>query len=84
LKRGDPDRDLDMEFTGSAESPVLNPALVIQGWGEHEATLMLDGAEIPRGKDFRYGFRRTLDGADLIVWIKCTAEKPVRLVLSAK
>lgn len=83
LKRGDPDRDLDMEFTGSAESPVLNPALVIQGWGEHEAALKLDGIEVPRGKDFRYGFRRTLDGTDLIVWIKCKAVKPTLFVLSA-
>ena len=84
LRRSHPDGDLEAEFMGSAESPVVNPALVIHGWGEHEASLKLDGTEVTRGKDFRYGLRHTLDGTDLIVWIKCKAEKPVKIALSPK
>jgi len=75
--------NLEAELAGSADSPVFNPAFVIQGWGENEAALKVDGAEVPRGRNFRYGHRRTLDGTDLVVWIKTASERPVRLALSA-
>ena len=84
LKRLDKGTTLDLELAGSAASPVVNPPLVIQNWGEHEATLTLDGLEVPRGKTFRYGLRRTLGGTDLIVWIKTTAEKPLRISIAAR
>jgi len=56
--------------------------LVIQGWGEQKARFKLDGGEITRGANFLYRHRRTLAGTDLIVWIKISSEKPVRLPLS--
>jgi hypothetical protein len=83
LKRIQPGAEVGMELAGSAASPVFNPAFVIQGWGEQEAALKIDGAAVPRGRSFRYGHRRTLAGTDLIVWIKTTAEKPMRIAVSA-
>jgi hypothetical protein len=83
LKRVASGGQLEVELAGSADSPVFNPALVIQGWGDQEATLKADGNQIPRGKNFRYGHRRTLAGTDLIVWVGTVAEKPVKIVLSA-
>jgi hypothetical protein len=83
FKRVEPDGNLDVELAGSAASPVYNPAMVIQGWGEQEASLQIDGSKVPRGKNFRYGHRRTLAGTDLIVWVRSIAEKPLRLVLAA-
>lgn len=83
LKRTQAGGNLEVELAGSAESPVVNPALVIQGWGDHEATLKLDGVEVPRGPSFRYGHRRTLEGTDLVVWIKTTSEKLARFTLVA-
>jgi hypothetical protein len=83
LKHNQPGGELAMELAGNADSPVFNPALVIQGWGEKEALLKIDGADVPRGPGFRYGHRRKLDSADLIVWIKAVAEKPLRIVLTA-
>jgi hypothetical protein len=61
-----------LEFTlaGNSQSPVLNPAFIIKKWGNANVTLTLDGKPIPRGKGFRYGHRQTLEGTDLIVWIK--------------
>jgi hypothetical protein len=61
-----------LEFTlaGSPQSAVLNPAFLVKNWGDANVELTLDGKAIPRGKDFRYGHRQTLDGTDLIVWIK--------------
>ena len=40
--------------------------------------------EVPRGRNFRYGHRRTLDGTDLIVWIRAVSEKPLRITLSSE
>lgn len=83
LKRVQPGDNLEVELAGSSDAPVFNPALVIQDWGENEATLKVDGTEVPRGPNFRYGHRHTLDGTDLIVWIKDRSEKPARLSLTA-
>jgi len=83
FKRVQPGGNLDVEMAGSADSPVFNPAFVIQGWGEDEAALKMDGVDVPRGRNFRYGHRRTLDGTDLVVWIKAASEKPVRIIVSA-
>jgi len=83
LKRVQPGGNLEVELAGSPDSPVFNPAFVIQGWGEKEAALRINGAEVPRGRDFRYGHRRTLESTDLIVWIKTVSEKPVRIAVSA-
>lgn len=81
LKKDKPGGDLEIELTGSSESPVFNPALVIAGWGDHEATLKLNGVEVKRGPAFRFGHRRSLEGTDLIVWIKTQQEKTVKILL---
>ncbi|MEI7899265.1 MAG: LamG domain-containing protein [bacterium] len=83
LKRIQPGGGLEMELAASEDSPVVNPAFVIQGWGDQTAKLKIDGADVPRGRDFRYGHRRTLESTDLIVWIKIVAKKPVRLAVAA-
>lgn len=82
LKRVQQGGDLDLELAGSADSPIVNVALVITGWGDAEAKLKIDGAEVKRGPGFRYGLRRTLESTDLIVWIKIETEKPVKVSVS--
>jgi hypothetical protein len=66
----------------STKSPLVNPAFVIAAWGEGGASLSLDGKPVPRGKTFRYGHRHTLEGSDLVVWIKKTATRPTMLTLA--
>lgn len=83
LKKDKPGGNLEIELTGSSESPVFNPALVIEGWGDHEATLKLNGVDVKRGPAFRSGHRRSLEGTDLIVWIKTQQEKTVKIVLQS-
>jgi len=73
---------LKFKLKASEDSPVVNPAFVIKNWGEMDATLTIDRKEIKRGKNFRAGHRHTLDGSDLIVWIKTESMKPVRILLS--
>lgn len=73
---------LELTLAASPASPVRNAALVVEGWGEAEATLALDGRDVPRGPSFRYGHRDTLEGADLVVWIAARSESPLRIRLS--
>lgn len=76
---GDP-AVLNIELNASEESPVVNPSFVIKNWGNKEVLLTVNGEEIKRGKDFRYGYRDTLTGTDLIVWIKAKSENPVEFI----
>ena len=61
----------------------MNPVFVIKNWGESDCVLKLDGKEIVKGKTFRFGHRHTLEGTDLIVWIKKASTKPVTILLSS-
>jgi len=73
---------LKFELAASEKSPVVNPAFVIKKWGEAGASLKIDGTEVKRGSDFRFGRRRTLQGTDLIVWVKKNSAKPITISLS--
>lgn len=73
--------NLEFELAASDRSPVLNPGLVVKNWGSAGVKLLLNGTEVLRGKDFRFGHHRTLEGTDLIVWIKAESTRPVKVVL---
>ena len=68
----------------SDDSPVVNPAFVIKNWGREDAALRVNGKTIKRGKDFRFGHRHRLEGSDLIVWVKKSSIKPVRIKIIAE
>jgi hypothetical protein len=68
---------LKLKLNASAGSPLYNPAFVIKGWGKSDISLKIDGKLIQRGPDFRYGFRKTDTGSDLIIWVKKQSTKPV-------
>lgn len=61
---------LTIQLSGSAGSPIHNPAFVITGWGRKDCTLRVNGASIARGPAFRYGYRKTASVSDLIVWVQ--------------
>jgi hypothetical protein len=71
------------EFTlaGSTESPVINPALVIENWGEEAVRIEINGKPLVQGADCRIGKRDRLEGSDLIVWLKLQSDAPVRIRL---
>jgi hypothetical protein len=72
---------LKFELVASEESPVVNAAFVVKDWGRGEASLVIDGRKVNRGKDFRYGHRKTVRGGDLIVWMRVESTKPVKISL---
>ena len=76
--------NLDIVLKGSENSPVINPAFVIENWGDDEVELRINNNLIERGKDFRYGFRETLDNRDLIVWLRLEQAESVTLSFTNK
>jgi len=72
---------LEFELAASKESPVVNPAFVVKNWGKGGVSLAIDGEKVKWGKDFRFGYRDTLEGGDLIVWIKTESTKPIKISL---
>ena len=75
---------LEVTLAGSTRSPVENPALVVKNWGDAPLELTVNGKTVPRGKSFRYGHRRSLEGIDLIVWIKAESLSPLSLRLEPR
>ena len=73
---------LAFTISASAESPVENLALIVKGWGERNATLMVDGRLLNRGTDVRISHRPRLEATDLIVFATIRSTSPIRLVLA--
>jgi hypothetical protein len=74
---------LRLSLQASSESPLLNPAFQIKNWGDREPKLRLDGKPAARGANVRYGFVPTLEGTDLVVWLRMEATKPTRVEIAA-
>jgi hypothetical protein len=72
---------LAVRIMASEESPVYNPSLVVRNWDRESLALRIDGKTIPRGKDFRAGVHRTLEGSNVIVWLKARSTEPVSVTL---
>ncbi|HLI33866.1 MAG TPA: LamG domain-containing protein [Terriglobia bacterium] len=70
---------LNFELEASRESPVVDPAFVIKGWGENGAVLRINGRAIPKGGNYSWGHVHTLEGADLVVWIRQETTLPERI-----
>jgi len=69
-------------LAASEDSPVISPGIVIKDWGRSDAALKVNGQNVPRGKDFRLGHRRTTRSSNLILWVKIDSVKPVTVSLS--
>ena len=58
--------------------------IIMDGWGERDASLKIDGRAVERGKEFRFGHRRNPDSNDLIVWIKKETMESTEITISPK
>jgi hypothetical protein len=73
---------LEFTLSGDEDSPIINPAFVIENWGNRGVSLEVDGKQIPRGEDFRYGLRESLDNRDLILWLRYEADEALTFKLN--
>ena len=72
---------LEATFAASGESPIANLTLVVHNWGADQARIRIDGKPVAAGKDLRLGHNDTMDGTDLIVWMRREATRPVKIAL---
>lgn len=70
---------LALDIAASPDSPLVNPAFVIRGWGMHPAWVEVDSACVREGRGFRQGHEQTEAGTDLVVWLKMESTKPVKI-----
>ena len=74
-----PVNGIQASIDSSAASPLFNPALVIEGWGEAPPEISMNGKKLKAGKDFTFGYGKNINRTHLIVWIKTRSAKPVTL-----
>jgi len=65
------------------DSPLVNLALLIKGWGEREVKVSIGGRELRKGKDCRFGFNHSLESTDLVVWARAESTKPIDFSIHA-
>jgi hypothetical protein len=73
---------LSVLLRASEESPVVNPVLLIRGWGPSAPRVEIDGRPAPLGPDVRAGHIHGLEGDDLVLWIRKESASPVRIAIS--
>jgi hypothetical protein len=77
----DSKQKIDLTLEASDQSPVVNPAFVIRGWGDFPAAVRLGGKPLPQ-KGLRTGLLHELDRTDLVIWVRTESTKPIRLTIS--
>lgn len=75
------ERKLELMVEATEESPIVDPAFVIQDWGDSTVRVLWNGKAVPRS-NLRIGFVHRLDGTDLVIWIQQEATSPFRLSIS--
>jgi hypothetical protein len=71
----DAPKTLNVTIKGTGDSPVYNPAFVVNGWGNRDLkSLKVNGKELKLGKDVKVGYRESMESRDLIVWLKLEAD----------
>ena len=81
----DPDSKIPLEFmiNASKEHPIMNLAFIIRNL-DADIMLKINGSDVPRGKNFRYGIEHDIDENKLVVWIKLNTTKPTMIRLIPK
>lgn len=75
-----------LEILASADSPLLNPCVVIENWPtDVRAKVTIDGVAVDSGSDFRQGIESHWADRqarhDLVVWLRYKAQKTVQLTI---
>ena len=70
IKLNKTDEDIEFAILAHEEAPLVNPAFVIENWGESDIIFKIDGEQMKRGNDLRYGYLDKLNTTDMIIWIQ--------------
>lgn len=72
---------LHATLEASAQSPLVNPAVVIENWGDSIPQLKLNGKPVSWGTDFRVGLITMLERSRLVIWMKMRAVEQITIDL---
>jgi len=72
------------ELQAAEGTPLGNVALYIKGWGDGNVAVKIDGRPIERGQGLKIGHVRTLEGTDLVIWVKQASVRPVKIDLEPR
>jgi hypothetical protein len=73
---------LSVVLRASEGSPVVNPVLLVRGWGASAPRIEIDGRPALLGPDVRAGHVHGLKSDDLVLWIRKESAAPVRISVS--
>jgi len=72
------------ELQAAEGTPLANVVLYIKGWGDGNVAVKIDGQPVERGRTLKLGYVRTIEGTDLVVWLKKASVRPVRIDLEPR
>jgi hypothetical protein len=72
---------LTVTWHADADSPLVNPALVVRGWA-FDARFRMNGKELALGDGLRVGHERHLAGDDLVIWLGLESAQPVTIEIT--
>ena len=72
-------RQVELTLQGSNDSPVINPAIVIENWNSDKATVQVEG---DKKASYRIGINHELSGDKLVIFVFMHQTKPVKLTVS--
>jgi len=72
---------LRISLQATENSPLLNPAFVVEGWGDALPRITVNGKAMQWGKDARYGIVSTLQRSNLVVWLRMQSESATTIEL---
>ena len=72
--------EADDDFYDIGQS-IINPAIIVKGWGRAPVALEINDRPIKQGTDFRVGYENTKDGTNLVLWLKLKSTKSIRVRL---
>ncbi|UCE62898.1 MAG: hypothetical protein JSU59_08420, partial [Nitrospirota bacterium] len=82
---------IQFEIMATENSPIVNPAFLINNWGKTDVVLELNESGMEQGTDFRFGHYDSLDVDDgrrwedvLIVWVRAKSFRPARIKIQSR
>jgi hypothetical protein len=72
-------KGLELIIKASAESPLINPAIIIRNWGTDLSMVKINDALLEQGKKLRQGIRSTALSDDLIIWLELESAEEIKI-----
>ena len=76
--------NLRLKIQASEASPLFNPAILVENWGDAGARIKANGKELVAGRDCRIGHIDRLEGTHMIIWLPVRTTGAVDLEVASE